>query len=88
MTDLTDEELGVYYVPETFLVNHSTKKVEIDNCTEQEFQIWLSKGFIAVDKRTYLDCKDKFYDWHQARIRKTQLQKLRRLQGYSPTSRK
>jgi hypothetical protein len=85
MENITKAETIEYY-PTFYLVHYGKRLTEIERCDAEQLAKWLDKGYQVVDQRTHYDCKDSFYDWHQARIRKTHLQKLRRLQGFSPAN--
>lgn len=64
-----------------YFVNFIKKLSAEDYPTDLETAIWLSKGYEIVTKRTYFDCRERFFKHHQARIRKSMLQRLRRANG-------
>lgn len=69
-----------------FYVNYKTKHVEEDYPDAEDHAKWIEKGYQLTDLDTYLELRVKFYKHHQARIKKTLDQKLRRQQGYTPPS--
>jgi len=71
------------FKPQIYLINYKTKDTVTDYCSANELASYLDRGYIVVSKRDLYNYETKLIAKAQARLRKTELQRLRRKQGYT-----
>ena len=77
---MTEETKDGELYPHVFLINEVTKDAIANRLPEDTVAEYLGHGYKIVDIDTFYKAKDRFFKLSQARIKKSEKQRLRRMQ--------